>query len=462
MSGRTWRLLPMMVLSFQAGCQTGSQPRTNMVGQSASVEQSPIDARRHRGATTQGDPSRALHFDPESADPSKLLPEQPSTFDSGPGPGPVGPAGLTLEVSENGPELPWVVRVFNEGDEPSAFVADTRLLWLDVKPPGSKRSSSCRLPNELLPKFVEDRLLVRLQPGEGVAQRFDPRLYCFAAAGQRLLVPGAKVTAHFGWLPRPPKIRWKGGKRIQVPADEKPPFVAWLLGSTDQGDAQPDAQETHRRGKPQTGSKSASPEASLEWRGAQKELLGTTFALRSEYAAWTSHGRFPGTTWKPAGPLQLTIVQGSDATAERTATVKLKLQNKSETSQRVYFRRELVTFEVTGPEGNTICNPTPDDRAPDRQAFVHLKPNGYRTYTSRLAELCPHGTFAIPGLYLVRARFDATVSGEEQGLNAYTGPVFSNDVATVRIRTGDQPLLHKRPMRKIASGRANGQDSQDP
>jgi hypothetical protein len=115
----------------------------------------------------------------------------------------------------------------------------------------------------------------------------------------------------------------------------------------------------------------------------------------------------------------------------------------------VYVRRELISFEVMGPRGLVNCDPEPDLRAPDRQAFEYLRPGGKVTITSRLVELCPRGTFAQPGLYLVHARLDANQTGDEYDLEAYVGRIVSKQPVSVRIRTGETPAMWtQRRMRK--------------
>ena len=51
----------------------------------------------------------------------------------------------------------------------------------------------------------------------------------------------------------------------------------------------------------------------------------------------------------------------------------------------------------------------------------------------------------------MHARLDAAENGNEFGIDAYTGRVVSEMPATVRIRTGDQPFLRKRSMRRMRS-----------
>jgi hypothetical protein len=138
-------------------------------------------------------------------------------------------------------------------------------------------------------------------------------------------------------------------------------------------------------------------------------------------------------------PLQLRLVHGSDAATElsATATVEVRAKKKSQ----LYFRRELIRFIVHGPEGIRGCDPEPDERAPDRQAYSTLAAGKSVSATSLLAELCPKFTFGRPGLYLVSARFDAERDGAEFGLSAFTGRLESRKQALVRIRTGELKAL---------------------
>jgi hypothetical protein len=135
-----------------------------------------------------------------------------------------------------------------------------------------------------------------------------------------------------------------------------------------------------------------------------------------------------------------------------TATVTTKIKNRSGKAMRVFFRRELLVFEVMGPNGLTTCDPQPDSRAPDRQAFSSLAPGGELSATSRLIELCPDGTFGRPGMYLIHGRFVANRDGSEFGFKAYTGTVVSEEPAVVRIRKGELPLLPSRAQQRFSVG----------
>ena len=331
------------------------------------------------------------------------------------------PPKLTLSVRERGPRLPWVMSIENTGDSSARVVADPRLLSFEVKVPGKHKPTRCELPADMFPKKADHRLWVQLGPGEGIEQSFDPRLYCFAAGGQWKLVPGSLITPRFGWDQKK-KYTWKRGKKVPVKPSE--PFVARAADGDRDEDEAPDG---------------------------IKELDGQPFALKSKYAKWAKTRLEEDRKRKHDAPIEMRMAQGSDAHAERTATVAIKLKNRSKHRQRLYFRRELVSFEVMGPDGLTNCDAQPDLRAPDPQAFLSLAPGRTMTITSRLVELCPTGTFGRPGLYLVHARLDAAEDGSDFGLDAFTGRLFSEQPATIRIRSGDLPFLKRRVMHRYVA-----------
>jgi hypothetical protein len=369
------------------------------------------------------------------------------------------PRGLRFGVIERGPGRSWALAIFNDGDEPSQVVADIRLLRFEVVVPSKKQPVTCRLPESLFPDHVDRRVQVTLEPGEALVQPFDPRLYCFASAGQTRLVPGAFVRPYFGW-PEKTKTVWRGGKREPVKLEQAPPFVATRLAppnarhelTQEELCKSPHAEKTKGAAKATTSDAPTADAGAAEAADEHcvKSLEGEPFALRSEYKEWSSTRLEED---RPArenpGPLEIQMTQGSDAEAERTATVALRLKNRTKTPRQVYFRRELVSFEIMGPDGLSTCDAQPDLRAPDRQAFTQLGRTGSLEVTSRLIELCPQGAFARPGLYLVHARFDATEAGDELGLDAFVGRVVSLEPAAVRIRTGELPFLRKRAMRTV-------------
>ncbi|HEX9622450.1 MAG TPA: hypothetical protein VF989_20040 [Polyangiaceae bacterium] len=336
------------------------------------------------------------------------------------------PAGLALIVVPQPPGEKWFVGIVNTSSSAYSVVADMRLLSFGVMVPGKKKAFQCRLPDGLAAPKAVPELVAVLEPDQLLVDGFDPRLYCFASEGQTDMVPGALMTPRFGWAPET-KTVYEKGRREQVPLDPQPePFVA----QTPPSQQDEDGAET-------TSDEADDVAADAGSVGRLKELQGATFALGSEYADWARAGL---AREAPAGssqsPLSLSLVRGSDVSAEKYATIGLTLKNRSKKTLRVYFRRELVSFDVLGPDGVEHCDPQPDTRSPDPLAFLALSPGRSIAITSMLAELCPLGTFEHAGLYLVQATFDANYGGKQYGLDAFTGTLESERPVTIRVRTG--------------------------
>ncbi len=58
----------------------------------------------------------------------------------------------------------------------------------------------------------------------------------------------------------------------------------------------------------------------------------------------------------------------------------------------------------------------------------------------------------MPGLYLVNGAYDATETGAQWNLAAFTGSIASNRPANVRVRTGELNILQKVVLRKMEDG----------
>src|SRR5260221_329318 len=78
-------------------------------------------------------------------------------------------------------------------------------------------------PGAVVPSSVDPALAIKLDPGDGLVQNFDPRLYCLGKTPVPL-VEGAQVSPRFGWPPKM-KVSWRGGKREETPAVQNEPFV---------------------------------------------------------------------------------------------------------------------------------------------------------------------------------------------------------------------------------------------
>ncbi|HWO12046.1 MAG TPA: hypothetical protein VNN80_21275 [Polyangiaceae bacterium] len=370
---------------------------------------------------------------------------------------------LLLVVTEAGPEQPWTLHLHNIGPTPIAVMADPGLLWFEVVVPGASAPRTCRLPEPLWPTAMRRRSELVLAPGERFSRRFDPRFFCFADMVQTTLVPGARVTPHFGWPHEGRDIK-ANGKAQGGPARPRAPFVAWVAPAAPAAEpaAPPPAggaplgaagAEEAEGSEGAEGSEPSTPPT--PWQPPSeglKNLTGSTVVLAPTYDAWSE--RKPAAT---AG-INVAMLAGSDAVDERNALVTLAVGNGAAVAQTVVVRRELISFEVTGPDGSFEC-PTGDLGAPDVASFSTLGPRASERLVVRLLEMCPRGGFARPGVYEVRATFHAKFSGQAQGLDAFVGDVQSPRPALVRVRSGERPSFPRVPLMVAAGAPAAAGDS---
>lgn len=327
------------------------------------------------------------------------------------------PLHLRLEVTPRPAGELWLLAVVNRGTEAAKLQLDLRRLTLTLTPAEDEKKPrarwqkkpttiTCKLPEGFGGQIGNDEPQ-NLEPGEGLVQTFDPRLYCISPSGDSQLATGQRVVPKLGFTPKPPHVAWKQGKRTEVATLQVAPFIAEPASVPTEA---PDAEHDKRI----------------------KQLVGNEIVLTREMTDAEAEE-------DESLPLRLRLVHGSDASTElnATAVVEVRARKKSQ----VYFRRELVSYIVHGPDGIRGCDPQPDDRAPDRQAYSTLGAGQSLSATSLLTELCPKYTFGRPGLYLVSARMDARRDGSEFGLSAFTGRLESSHEALVRIRVGDLPAL---------------------
>jgi len=343
--------------------------------------------------------------------------------------------GLRLAAVAQGPDEPWLLAVVNRGTEPARVLFDLRLLSLEVtppappsdnpkKPPKPPKPVTCKLPANARPDIPKAEFEVVLAPGEGVVDSFDPRLYCFSKKEKGLLAGGAQVQAHLGF-PEKTKTVWKKGKRETVVVEQTHPFVARRA-----------AQVTELEKLGEEPARDPGPGAPSSDRDAVKELVAPPIEVAAQAAANEP---------PPGDPFELVATDGSDAATARQVTVAVSVVNRGKEPRHLYFRREGLSFQVSGPSGLVRCEPGPDARAPDRQSFSRIKPGGRVSAVSRLIELCPDGTFDDPGLYLIDASFASNRSGSSFGLSAYTGSFESRAPVAVRVQKGPRPYLPQHP-----------------
>jgi hypothetical protein len=155
---------------------------------------------------------------------------------------------------------------------------------------------------------------------------------------------------------------------------------------------------------------------------------------------------------EPVAPKPAAVSSGAFVDARRSAEVEVPVTvtNPSATPVTLLVRPETIGFDVTGPTGIGVIDPSPTVRcawpgpppAPIAEAFTRLGAKESTSLTVLLEAMCPSGTLRIPGLYTVRARIDTRrASGRTIGVRTYEGEATSEKVTRVRVRqwTGAVP-----------------------
>ena len=416
---RVGTLVELVALVALSGCAGNQSTIGSSVGENPAGA---VSAAPPAVTVASANPKPAPVENAKSNEPEPPPPPDPALVKAlvdktGEAPGVDNPLHLRLEITPRPAGELWLVAVVNRGTEPARVLFDLNRLTLSLQAPDDPKKPRakwqkkpgpllCKLPDGFGGPAGEDQTRA-LAAGEGLVQTFDPRLYCISGGGDSLLATGQAVTAKLGFAPKPPRTLYKQGKRVEAPAPQSAPFVA----------------------EPAT-----EPAAKIdpEHDPRVKQLISSEVTLTPDLTGAEAEE-------DPSLPLQLRLVRGSDAATELTATAVVEVRAKQKTM--LYFRRELVSFTVHGPDGIHGCDPEPDGRSPDRQAYTPLAPGQSISATSLLTELCPKYTFGRAGLYLVSARLDAERDGSEFGLSAFTGRLESRREALVRIRTGDFPAL---------------------
>ncbi len=373
---------------------------------------------------------------------------------------------LGLRVVDLGPDERWEVTLVNRGPSTIELAADPRLLSFEARVPGKAKPVSCKLPDALLPKPHHTRKHT-LASGEQYTFTIDPLMYCFESGDQTILVPGTFLTPSYGF-PERTQTRWSWGRRYEERLEQVAPFAASYVGQppgppaaeTD-ADAEPatgdgadedpvspaagDSSETNELAAEEFEATAVEPEPVREDKGL-KRLVGDGFALRSEYQGWAQarvrhHRHTLGD--EPRAGLKLSITSGSDAPSARDVSVTVRLENQSDAPQRVYFRRDLVSFLIKGPDGEHECESlSAEFRAPDRQAFTTIGPGKSVSFSTQLLELCPTESFARAGFYYVSAVLPATAPGAEE--DVFTGKLAASKPRPVRLHRAELPFTIRR------------------
>jgi hypothetical protein len=300
------------------------------------------------------------------------------------------PPKVDVTLTATTPSSGWAVKVTNSGTVPVRIVADARLLELEITPPNGGAKVRCTLPVDMVPASDMERGLV-LVAGRSYTERFDPRLFCFGEREAAALVPGATVTARYGFGGRAPTA----GPKAFVP----------LV---------PDASDATAPGPVK-----AVDVAPL-----------TLPAAAPPPAAAAAPASADGVKLVLSAPPRLDL----ERTFERQITVSVK--NAGPLAVRSIFTSATVGFDLVGPDGTVSSCGAAMGPTPIPELLQTLAP-GSRADVGVGLILCPSEAFRKDGLYQVRPKLDTRRVGTSN-LTLFRGEA-SGEPSLLRLHTSTTP-----------------------
>lgn len=430
-------LLPL----FGVACASGSAQMNVGTSMDRSADENDLDDPEDDGlAETRTDgPAFGEPEAAEAADPVEVYEELKAerealeaelaraALHSAPPPG--NPLGLVMAVSERTSDLSWILAIENRSSAAVKLAALPNLLRAKITPPAAtapeseatstapgaeaKPPESKVCEGKPMPTSLTEDDTLELAPGQLLIHAFDPRDLC---EGTNALTEGASVEVSYGF-PLQTKKLWKGGKLTTVEVEQTAPFVAERIAQ---------------------GEEAFVP---LKFLTADPIRLDQTYpleavsALPSDEDSLADDGENKPRT--PPPPLDLRIFPLGTSSAPEQGVVTVELRNTSGKSMEIFIRRELFTYEVSGPLGEATCHMYPAERAPDASAFTTLAPGEARSLSTRLAEACPEGTWDEPGTYSVSASFQTTADGAEHEIDAFMGSAVTKSPARLVVPGAD-------------------------
>ena len=333
---------------------------------------------------------------------------------------PPPPLALSVTPAAGGGRELWKLRIENTGDVPVRIAADARLLVLEVTPPpgfvdpraakakraptkaaGEPAAVRCVLPDDARPQADEGHELV--VPGKrSWSATFDPMLYCFGARERAVLVSGATVKAHFGWLSPPAKPAARPAAKAVAHA---PPFVAAPVG------------------------------AAVGRVGSAKVLEAAPFTLADNVASPPALPPAPGSeAFVVTMPDTLDIGRGSEISSVVT------IANATDKPITLLFRPEMLRFRVAGPAGSVACGSPRQIGSPIRELYSTVAVKGRASASVLLTAVCPSDTFDASGIYRVTPVLDTSgASGRKVGLKTFDGTITGSSPLLLRVRSPRRP-----------------------
>lgn len=333
------------------------------------------------------------------------------------------PPPLRLEVvAELG--RPWKMVVTNVSKIDLRVPADARLLSLEVVPapkaedfdPKKKHKPKayvrgkmpvCRVPADMrAPEVGSDRMVV-LKPGQRYVEVFDPMAICGTSKVGDTLGPGALVYPSYGYAPRKKD-------------DDKPPFVAEPIHAADDDE------------------------------DAWKQILAPPVFLNRPPEAPAAPGAADDDDEDDRRPrVEVTTQERVDSQSSSDLTVRATIKNVGERAALLHLRQDDLQFVVGTPGGfQILCRLGPQPRGAVPDFFETWRPGRSRSYTTRLREVCPNGTFDRPGVYTAHASVFLRQTGDPQHLTAFVTTADAEHDTKIRVRKGKLPY-HAAPPRVL-------------
>lgn len=408
-------------------------------------------------------------------------------------PTPSNDLGVVVVVAQRASDLRWLLAIQNRGERPVSLAALPELLTFEVIPkPSATEPVPAPAPTTkwgkkppppppqiwcgVVPKDAGLDSRVTLLPSELLIHVFDPRSYCEDSG---VLEQGARIKARYGWPVETKKV-WRKGKLVEETLPPKAPLAFEPATLVETPPAAPPPTQTAPATSntptdtPTEADPTPPPVLLLKHVEAAEFVLDETYPLdliaplgrieaptaraagaaaappAGDHSADAAEGGTQAPPPPPPPPLTLTIRPMGATSNPGGTTVTVTAKNTSGASMRLFLRRELISYQVTGPSGPTTCRMTPGARAPIASAYASLGSGASTSLTTRLAEACPKGTFDVPGSYTVFARVDAQNDGREHGFIAFTGTAITQQPAALTVRGSG---VQSKPAMRVVSGR---------
>ena len=304
------------------------------------------------------------------------------------------PPNVSLTLVAPTPDRDWTVTLANTGTDPVRIVADPRLISFDVTNAG--HTAHCLLPGDMRPSTDTVRTLA-VPPGRSWSARVDPKLYCFSAAAEGALAPGATVTASFGFSPD----------------GSAPPYAVTPMG----GDA--------GVGPARLVSAPVVTLAAAQPTDAGAPQAPTDAAARPPSNAYPVH-------------VKIALPARMDTWRAFEQNVTVTLTNETDRTIRTLVAPPTLGFVIETPEGHVYVCGADTPATAIAELVTTLPPHGRTAQSVDIGAVC--GSFLRqPGLYRVRPRLDTRQTTPPPGSGEFWNGQTTGEPMLMRIRAGEDP-----------------------